>query len=329
MMRPQFILMLSLLIASATLAVPSPHLSLGLPVKCEIGASCLVQKLVDHDPGPGRQDYRCGTLTTDGHDGTDIRVRTMADMRAGYPVIAAAAGQVLRVRDGEPDISSRVRTDLGGKDAGNGVVIDHGNGWETQYSHLRQGTVAVRPGQHVAAGERLGLIGMSGNAEFPHLHFTVRHDGKVIDPFVDAPPSQQCNAGLHGVGLWSASAAHALAYVPTALVAAGFASNVPPRSIADRPETPVLAGPQAPILLWADVIGAKAGDTQEVRIIGPDLKTVHEQATTIADGGLSWFTYSGKRAPQNGWPTGRYTGRYTLRRNGSIVVQSEVSGVIR
>jgi Peptidase family M23 len=303
--------------------------ALALPVKCEIGTSCLVQKLVDHDPSPARQDYRCGTLTTDGHDGVDIRLRTMADMNAGYAVIAAAAGKVFRTRDGEPDISSRVRTDLGGKDAGNAVIIDHGDGWQTQYSHLRQGSVTVRPGQQVAAGERLGLVGMSGNAEFPHLHFTVRNQGNVVDPFVGAGPVEQCDAAVRANGLWVAAAARALKYTPTAIIAAGLASNVPPKAVADRATPPVLTGPQAPLLMWVDMIGAKPGDTQEFRITGPGGRPVHVQETNVVGGGLSWFAYSGKRPPPTGWPTGRYVGHFVLRRGGAIIAQTETSDLIR
>ena len=149
-------------------AVP---IELGLPVGCTIGRECLVQKLFDHDPTPSRLDYRCGVLTTDGHDGIDFRLRTMADLAARISVVAAADGTVLRVRDGEPDVSVKVRKELNGRDAGNGVVIDHGGGWETQYSHLRMGSVRVKPGEKIRAGDQIGLIGMSGNAEFPHLHF--------------------------------------------------------------------------------------------------------------------------------------------------------------
>ena len=299
-----------------------------LPVKCDIGVSCLIQKLVDHDPGPGRQDYLCGTLTTDGHDGIDIRLRTLADMRAGYGVIASAAGNVLRSRDGEPDISSRVRTDLDGKDAGNGVVIDHGNGWQTQYSHLRQGSVSVHPGQHVAAGDQIGLIGMSGNAEFPHLHFTIRYKGATVDPFVGAGPIGPCNATASPSGLWTPATARALTYVPTAIIASGLASDVPPKSVADRLVPPTLKGSDAPLLMWVDVIGAQVGDVQAFTITGPNGLSVHNQQTTVVGGGLSWFAYSGKRAPATGWPMGRYVGQYTLRRNGIIVAQTQTSGSI-
>ncbi len=328
-MKPIILFSLPLLFGASFACAGSGAPSLALPVQCEIGQACLVQKLVDHDPGPGRQDDRCGSLTTNGHDGIDIRLRTLADMKAGHRVIAAAAGTVLRTRDGEPDISSRTRTNLDGKDAGNAVILDHGNGWETQYSHLRLGSVSVRAGQRVAAGENLGLIGMSGNAEFPHLHFTLRHLGQAVDPFMAAAPGAPCSPSARARGLWNPAAARALAYVPSAVITAGLSSTVPPRSVADRAVPPVLAGAQAPLLLWVDVIGAKPGDTETFRIAGPDGQIIHLQETRVTGGGLSWFAYSGKRAPPDGWKLGRYMGHYELRRAGEIVAQSEIAGVIR
>jgi Peptidase family M23 len=293
------------------------------PVKCEVGKTCLVQKLVDHDPGPGRQDYRCGTLTTDGHDGVDIRLRTLQDMEAGYDVVAAADGIVLRTRDNEPDVSSLVRTDRDGKDAGNGVVVDHGNGWETQYSHLKSGTVAVRPGQKIIAGERLGYIGMSGNSEFPHLHFSVRHEGRPIDPYTSATVSNQCSRAAPVSGMWAPSVARALDYVSTAAISVGLASDVPPRSVAERKRTPQINGRHAPLLMWVDIIGAKDGDMEEFSIAGPGGNPVHSQQVRVASGGLSWFAYSGKRAPTSGWVAGRYTGLYVLKRDGQAIIIAE------
>ena len=44
---------------------------LGFPVDCVLGESCFIQNYFDHDTGPGLQDFTCGPLTYDGHDGTD------------------------------------------------------------------------------------------------------------------------------------------------------------------------------------------------------------------------------------------------------------------
>ncbi|MCH8001578.1 MAG: M23 family metallopeptidase, partial [Proteobacteria bacterium] len=161
---------------------------LELPVDCQIGAACVVQNYVDQDPGPGARDHTCGPLSYDGHKGTDIRVAGRPEMAAGVAVLAAAPGVVRALRDGEADRAAS----QAGPDAGNAVVLDHGSGWESQYSHLRQGSVAVVTGQRVAAGTRLGLIGWSGRAEFPHVEFALRHRGRAIDPFTGAPAGGGC-----------------------------------------------------------------------------------------------------------------------------------------
>ena len=165
--------------------VDAPRPSLSMPVDCDMAALCSIQKYYDRAPGPERLDYRCGSITTDGHDGLDIRLRAMPDIARNIPVIAAADGVVLRVRDGMADANVRATGSgaIGDRLAGNAVVIDHGHGWVTQYSHLKNGSVAVAPGRTVKAGQRIGAIGMSGNAEFAHLHFEVRHDGQAVDPF--------------------------------------------------------------------------------------------------------------------------------------------------
>ena len=308
---------------STSSAQSSPLPKLMLPVICEVGRSCLVQKLVDHDSGSERRDYRCGKLTTDGHDGVDIRLRTLDDMRAGYRVVAAASGTVLRTRDGEPDISTRVRDVIARKEAGNGVVIDHGNGWQTQYSHMLQGSVTVQPGQKITAGTLLGLIGMSGNSEFPHLHFSIRHNGVTIDPFTGGHQGTACDPTAKGKGLWDPMASTALQYAPTAIISVGLSSSLPSRLAMTQSNESQPPNSTEPMFLWADVIGAKPGDIQTFTIRGPDGQVIHIQQVDVFDGGLSWFAFSGKRPPTSGWPKGEYSGLYIIRRDGVVIAKRD------
>jgi len=84
-------------------------------------------------------------------------------------ILAPAAGTVLEAVDGLPDQA------IGARDtdhiAGNHVMLDLGNGEYALFAHLRQGSVAVKAGQHVATGDELGRCGNSGNTSEPHLHF--------------------------------------------------------------------------------------------------------------------------------------------------------------
>lgn len=92
----------------------------------------------------------------------------------GDTVVAAASGTVTRVEN------------LGSTSYGRWIEIDHGGGYRTRYAHLD--SQAVRVGQRVAQGQRIGAVGDTGGSTGPHLHFEVRRDG------VDVRPS------FHGVG---------------------------------------------------------------------------------------------------------------------------------
>jgi murein DD-endopeptidase MepM/ murein hydrolase activator NlpD len=59
-------------------------------------------------------------------------------------------------------------------------VLDHGHGERTFYAHLSE--IDVSKGVWVAAGVKLGLVGATGDATGPHLHFEVRVRGASVDP---------------------------------------------------------------------------------------------------------------------------------------------------
>ncbi|GAB4230557.1 MAG: hypothetical protein OHK0028_05050 [Deltaproteobacteria bacterium] len=63
---------------------------------------------------------------------------------------------------------------------GNAVIVDHGGAVTTLYGHL--GTIRVRSGDAVEAGDVIGTVGRSGNATTHHLHFELRVDGNPVDP---------------------------------------------------------------------------------------------------------------------------------------------------
>jgi hypothetical protein len=94
----------------------------------------------------------------------------------GQPVLAPGDGVVVRLNSSAPE-------EAGGQVAmadmkadsmavfGNYVVIDHGHGEYSELGHLKPGSVTVKVGDHVRAGQVVGRVGASGSSLFPHLHY--------------------------------------------------------------------------------------------------------------------------------------------------------------
>jgi murein DD-endopeptidase MepM/ murein hydrolase activator NlpD len=292
-----------------------------------MGSLCVVQNFVDMAPGEEARDQTCGPLTYDGHDGVDIRVPSLVEMRQGVAVVAAAPGVVKAIRDEMADVSVREigAAALKGRDAGNGVVIDHGDGWETQYSHLRRGSVAVRKGERVETGQRLGLIGLSGNTEFPHLHFSVRHDGEELDPYTGRAPESGC--GEPGESLWTAETAVALAYRAGGLLMAGFA-DAPPEmdALMDGAQRSGSLPADSPALVfWAVAWGLRGGDQQTIRLLGPGGAVIAESETAVPRDKAQWLGFAGRKRSGEAWPAGLYRGTYVVTRQESGVTQTVIA----
>lgn len=63
---------------------------------------------------------------------------------------------------------------------GNYITVDHGEGWETLYAHCSE--LMVSTGDKVSAGDRIALVGGTGLATGPHLHFELMHEGVYVNP---------------------------------------------------------------------------------------------------------------------------------------------------
>lgn len=111
--------------------------------------------------------------TLQSHQGVDYTIPE------GSRVFATADGRV-------KEISSRNAT------SGRTVVIDHGNGYETSYSHLS--SVSVVKNQQVRRGDIIALSGNTGLSLAPHLHYEVRQNGMRVDPihyfFMELTPTE-------------------------------------------------------------------------------------------------------------------------------------------
>ena len=107
------------------------------------------------------------------HQGVDYTVGE------GSSIFATADGVVKEISDKNSTL-------------GKTVIIDHGNGYQTSYSHLL--SVGVRRGQKVQRGDIIALSGNSGLSLAPHLHYEVRYNDIRIDPihyfFMELTPNE-------------------------------------------------------------------------------------------------------------------------------------------
>ena len=288
---------------------------MGTPVDCILGTDCYIQQTVDHNPGPGATDFQCGPLTYDGHKGTDFALPSISALRAGVDVLAAAPGVVVGVRDGMEDVrqTGSNAPDVSGRECGNGVVIQHADGWETQYCHLKNGSVSVNTRDQLAAGDVLGQIGLSGQTQFPHLHLSVRKDGEVIDPF-DPDGQLTCGAPPHET-LWVDD----LDLQPGGLITAGFAQEVPDyEDIKQGTAAADVIEADQPLIVWGYVFGGRAGDTLHLRIHGPE-GHVMDESTALEKTQSQLFRAVGRRAPVYGWTSGTYVGEIQMIRGGVVL----------
>lgn len=311
----------ALLLASALPAPAQEAPALLFPVECRLGETCFLQQFVDHDPGPGARAFDCGPQSYDGHTGTDIRTADLEAMAQGMRVIAAADGVVRGLRDGVPDGGTATMPE--GQGCGNGVALTHAGGWETQYCHLMEGSILVQEGQEVAAGTVLGLIGYSGQTEFPHLEFILRQDGRVIDPF-DAETADSCDAPP--AGLW----AERIENPGGGILSAGFAAAIPELAdiAAGRADTGAIPARGAALVIWGFVHGGRTGDVVTLRITDAMGAEIHAQEVVLERNQAQLFRASGRRTPAEGWPPGLYRGEVVLRRDGVEIDRAETAVLV-
>ena len=98
------------------------------------------------------------------HNATDIAAKL------GTKVFATADGTVLfAISDYKPN-----------KGHGKNIILQHANGYKTRYAALD--TIYVHDDQSVKAGDSIGLVGETGMATAPHLHFEILKDGQHVNP---------------------------------------------------------------------------------------------------------------------------------------------------
>ncbi len=308
---------LALAMISCAMPAMAQDFLLDQPIDCTLDQDCYIQNFVDHDPTEGASDFLCGALVYDTHKGTDFALHSLADMEAGVDVLASAAGTVRGTRNDMRDVyyTPDLASEINGRDCGNGVVIAHGDGWETQYCHLKEGSIVVQSGDQVQAGDTLGQVGLSGRTQFPHVHLSVRRGGIPVDPF-DPDGAIACGSPSETT-LWRDD----ITAPQGGLISIGFADGIPDYDdVKAGTAAATTLSPNAPIVLWAFAFGARPGDVIQIAFDGPDGPLFQtddvldrQQALVMRAGGLN--------VPDTGWLQGTYSGTVRHLRDGTLLDQ--------
>ncbi|MEZ5812599.1 MAG: peptidoglycan DD-metalloendopeptidase family protein [Rhizobiaceae bacterium] len=318
-------------LAALAVAAAMPRAAAGeltFPAACTLGVDCFIQMLPDIDPGRGAVDPFCGSATRDGYPGTDIRLQSMTDMRRGVAVLAMAGGTVIEARDGLDD--RLVRDGQGaaavaGRECGNGLAIDHGDGVTAHYCHLRRASLAVRAGEKVRSGQKIGEIGASGLAAYPHLHVAVRRDGRFVDPFSGVREGDRCLRAAGDMRPLIGRRPHEQAgFGTTRMLGAGLTGtdiSAGKLTLAGPPPT-IDAGAEA-LVAWSWFINLRPGDRIKLTLYGPAGGVVAAETTRpLRDPRPEFAVYAGR----SGRPVpGRYRIVVELLRDGGSLEMADTS----
>ncbi|MEH6545454.1 MAG: M23 family metallopeptidase [Sneathiella sp.] len=331
--RKRFAAFTCLILIIASAHVLADDLELDLPIGCQLGDTCFIQHYPDMDPSKKAKDHTCGFLAYDGHKGTDFRLRTLANMEAGVPVLAAADGVVANIRDGVADqyfedYPSAIRPRIKNIGLGNTVILTHENGLKTIYAHLKKNSVTVAKSQKVKRGDILGYVGLSGLTEFPHLHFQVMSGKAVIDPFSGPQKTTPCTHSE--TSLWSEAAQQELAYQPTGFLVTGFSAKIPKNRRAlesgNMQQSPLPPNSQT-LIFWSLYYGSQKDDVVTLTIEGPDNKLIKEYSPKrVSKNQISKYFFVGIKRPKSGWQKGGYRGQITIKRSSTTIIdQAKIS----
>jgi len=155
-----------------------------------------ISNYVDHNPNypNALQDWNCGDRTYDtnggyNHQGIDIFTWPFSfnQMDNNHAIaVAAADGIIILKTNGNFDRSCTFNSN-----SWNAVYIQHNDGSQSWYGHLKNGSLTTKNvGDFIASGEYVGVVGSSGNSTGPHLHLEVYNNlSDLVDTY-----SGTCNA---------------------------------------------------------------------------------------------------------------------------------------
>lgn len=298
------------------------------PADCVLGQNCWIARYMDRAAGAAKADHACQAQTQDKHNGTDIVLADAGIMRAGVAVKAAAAGRVIAVRNGMPDIvvtEERSKT-IQKQGCGNVLIVGHGNGWQTRYCHLKKDSLLVKKGDRVSAGQVIAAVGLSGLTEFPHLHFMVQRNqqGQKIqyfDPFDGGLYEGGCKApdNLAPQSMWAQPIANAGAMVMPPIITTARLS----REDMWQAQPQTLKKTVNALIIQARGFHALKGDEWRFTFVKPDGKIRKLEPVRQARDRQQVRAFSGIKRPSGGFAPGLWQATVELIRAGQSLGRRE------
>lgn len=303
-----FIIFIQLFYGNALFASPNT-IQFRLPIKCELNKTCWIARYMNLGTPENPKDYNGGRLTDTNHNGVDFALQDLKQLNDGVEVLAAADGVVIDVRADQIDeaITAQTRWKVAGIECGNGVTIDHGNDLKTRYCHMKHQSLRVKVGEKVKAGQPLGLVGLSGLSEYPHLHLTTIYQGKKIDPFMGIPPSNKENPPKPHP-LWDEATMALMPYGGGKIYNMAVTSEEPDlhklRAGQYRSQGPLTN----PLKLAGSIelFALSQGDKVTINLLDPTHKEIFKKSVTIPKYEARAFIYAGLKKPAEGWKTGSW-----------------------
>ncbi len=227
-------------------------------------------------------DHQCGSKTYDGHQGTDLVLKSFVEMDVGFNILAAADGEVTFVLDG---LFDRETISDPAKGLGNYIAIRHDNDYYSYYGHLKKNSILVDVGQFVQAGDVIAQLGSSGNSTDPHLHFELWYDSlEVVDPFQgDCGNAQTLWLDEFSYEtdfrIWESGLADYLLAIDSLKERAGLKDCCP--FLMNETQT-------KPTIYWAQIIGLRQGDQLKIQWFTPQNQLWFEYELDIEK---DWWYY--------------------------------------
>lgn len=287
------------------------------PLGCTLYQDCFIEHYPDLKIGTDPVfplDYKCGERTRMGNLGTEIIFTDRKTAHEGKPVLAAAEGRVVFVKDGLKD--SRQYSKESKRACGNHVVVRHNPSYSTKYCFLRETSVTVKPGDKVQAGDVLGQIGSSGATEAPKLYFEVLKNQTPVDPFTgrELHKPSECFS-LNDRPLWHKP----IAYPPVGIIAASFAQGYPTAyDVAfDATVQQSLSRSLRTLTAWVRLFGVLKGDKEQLTIYQPNGQIWYQTDRIHPAHAPFWTSFaSANFKPEISPAAGEWRAVYTLERDG-------------